>query len=78
MNDPVEALKEVQLTIDSVLAENARMRTALRELDCGGGDYLTTRMAVAKLSGIPAMATSFDGHIAAIQKKLNQIEGGAS
>jgi hypothetical protein len=74
MGDRVEALKEVQLAIDSVLAENASMRAALRELDTGGGDYLTVRTKIAALSGWPSMSISVDEHLAKIKEKLKPNE----
>lgn len=50
-------------------------RAIMRELDTGGGNYLTVRMKVAELSGIPAMAVTFDEHIKAIKAALEKVGG---
>ena len=42
----------------------------LKEIDIGDNDYVTARMAVAELSGVPMMAITFDEHIKVIREKL--------
>lgn len=66
----IDTLQQAKAAIEEVLEENAKLRRALVELDCGGGNYLTVRLRVAELSGIPAMATTFDGHMNKIKEKL--------
>jgi hypothetical protein len=66
----VEALKIAQDAIAEVLAENAKLKRTLVELDTGGGNYLTVRKVIAELSGVPSMAISFDEHIKIIKEKL--------
>lgn len=42
------------------------------DIDTGGTDYLVARRKVAELSGIPAMAISFDEHLKLIEEFLTQ------
>lgn len=72
MSAPIETLQLAQQAIASVMAENEKLRRALVELDCGGGNYLTSRVAIAKLSGIAAMAATFDEHLKKIQAKIDR------
>ena len=59
--------------IKEVLAENDKLRKALVELDTGGGNYMTVRKDIAKLSGFPSMAITVDEHFAKIREKLECI-----
>jgi hypothetical protein len=76
MNKNSDALKEVQHAIDAVLEENARMKRALVELDTGGGNYMTSRADIAKLSGLPMMGATWGEHIKRIEEKLSNVSKG--
>lgn len=68
-----ETLKKAQATI---LPEYTAMKhDILREIDIGANkDYLVARQQVAALSGVPAMALTFDEHCAVIKSKLNNVK----
>ena len=69
-DEAIKALMVAQDAMQEVLAENVRLRKALVELDTGGGNYMTARRDIAQLSGVPAMAITWDEHIKAIKGKL--------
>lgn len=58
--------------------ENKRLITALRELDTGGGDYMTVREKIAKLSGYGIMAVTVDDHLEIIRKKIEEKNNGSA
>lgn len=57
--------------------EEAAIELAKRimcELDTGGSNYMLVRGKIAKLSGVSAMAISFDEHVEIIAKQLDRLK----
>lgn len=66
--------KMIAVWNDRDCTNTQEMRTKiLCEIDTGA-DYLVARKAVAKLSGLPVMAYTFDQHIEEIQRKLEETK----
>jgi len=68
----IGSLRLAANAIKEVLEENDKLRRALVELDTGGGNYMTVRRDIAKLSGFPSMAITVDEHFAKIKEKLER------
>lgn len=67
-------MTDPKTTSDLETQAQALGKIILRELDTGGSDYMQVRRKIAKLSGVPAMAITFDEHIEIIEKQMERLK----
>ena len=70
--DAVDHVRLMFSSRDTYWKERVRkeVEDALRELDIDDHNYLTARREIAKVSGIPMMAITFNEHLKVIKEKL--------